>query len=253
MTWLIYVAMALLFLAIIAGRLKHRKSSLSGYPYQKRPALFSTAERSFLGILDQAVSDQYRIFGKVRIADVVEPKRGLDAGRRQRAFNRINSKHFDFLLCAKGDLSVVCAIELDDQSHRERKRRERDAFVEGVCQAVSLPLARISAQHMYTVPEVRAAILAVLDKPTASAPERSLEPPASAPELLGTTSDGSPECPKCGSPMLRRLAKSGRHAGEKFWGCSAYPKCRQVIKEESYEPTEPRVRRFLDSNGGDHR
>jgi uncharacterized protein with PIN domain len=43
------------------------------------------------------------------------------------AFNRINANHFDFVLCDKDELAVVCAIELNDKSHRKR-----DASIEPV-------------------------------------------------------------------------------------------------------------------------
>jgi restriction system protein len=33
-------------------------------------------------------------------------------------------------------------------------------------------------------------------------------------------------CPKCGSPLVLRTAKTGAKAGERFWGCSTFPKCR---------------------------
>ncbi|MCC7202480.1 MAG: NERD domain-containing protein [Nitrospirae bacterium] len=33
-------------------------------------------------------------------------------------------------------------------------------------------------------------------------------------------------CPKCGSPLVQRMVKSGERAGQQFWGCSTYPKCR---------------------------
>lgn len=36
----------------------------------------------------------------------------------------------------------------------------------------------------------------------------------------------TPLCPRCGSTMVRRVAKQGANAGESFWGCSTYPKCR---------------------------
>ena len=36
------------------------------------------------------------------------------------------------------------------------------------------------------------------------------------------------DCPKCGSPMVRRTAKRGPNAGNEFWGCSEFPKCRSV-------------------------
>lgn len=35
-------------------------------------------------------------------------------------------------------------------------------------------------------------------------------------------------CPKCGSKMLLREAKRGANAGNKFWGCSEYPRCRGI-------------------------
>ncbi len=33
-------------------------------------------------------------------------------------------------------------------------------------------------------------------------------------------------CPKCGADLEQRLVKSGERAGQKFLGCSAFPKCR---------------------------
>jgi restriction system protein len=33
-------------------------------------------------------------------------------------------------------------------------------------------------------------------------------------------------CPACGSPMLIRNVRRGARAGQRFWGCSGYPKCR---------------------------
>lgn len=36
----------------------------------------------------------------------------------------------------------------------------------------------------------------------------------------------TPDCPQCDSVMVLREAKRGARAGEKFWGCPDYPKCR---------------------------
>lgn len=33
-------------------------------------------------------------------------------------------------------------------------------------------------------------------------------------------------CPKCGEEMVLRTARRGANAGNQFWGCSAFPKCR---------------------------
>ena len=36
------------------------------------------------------------------------------------------------------------------------------------------------------------------------------------------------QCPKCGNALLIRTLKSGAKAGQQFWGCSAFPKCRTM-------------------------
>jgi restriction system protein len=38
-----------------------------------------------------------------------------------------------------------------------------------------------------------------------------------------------PSCPACGSPMLVRTAHRGPRSGERFLGCSTYPRCRGVL------------------------
>lgn len=38
-----------------------------------------------------------------------------------------------------------------------------------------------------------------------------------------------PNCPRCGGAMVRRIAKQGGNAGNAFWGCASYPKCRGTV------------------------
>ncbi len=39
----------------------------------------------------------------------------------------------------------------------------------------------------------------------------------------------TPSCPICQSEMVRRTAKRGANAGQPFWGCSNYPRCRGTV------------------------
>lgn len=48
--------------------------------------------------------------------------------------------------------------------------------------------------------------------------------PAEAPQ---PTSE-MPICPRCGSPLVLRTAKKGANAGNRFYGCSSFPKCRYI-------------------------
>lgn len=41
-------------------------------------------------------------------------------------------------------------------------------------------------------------------------------------------SDGAPRCLQCGSPMVQRVARQGRNAGQAFLGCSRFPECRGI-------------------------
>ncbi|MFA4943538.1 MAG: four helix bundle suffix domain-containing protein [Lentisphaeria bacterium] len=40
--------------------------------------------------------------------------------------------------------------------------------------------------------------------------------------------EDAPACPECGKPMHKRKARTGRNAGQEFWGCTAYPECKGV-------------------------
>ncbi|MEI6972330.1 MAG: four helix bundle suffix domain-containing protein [bacterium] len=42
----------------------------------------------------------------------------------------------------------------------------------------------------------------------------------------------APACPLCGKPMRQRTARQGLHAGQPFWGCTAYPDCKGTRKVE---------------------
>jgi len=38
----------------------------------------------------------------------------------------------------------------------------------------------------------------------------------------------APICPRCGIPMVRRVASKGLHVGEPFWGCANFPRCNEI-------------------------
>jgi restriction system protein len=52
---------------------------------------------------------------------------------------------------------------------------------------------------------------------------------AAAAAANGGGSSAAPACPRCGSPMVLRTARRGAHAGDAFWGCSTYPRCRETL------------------------
>jgi len=257
MTWLFVLVLVIAVLCLFfAARLKTKSDRGKGFAYRKNPVLFSPAERSFLGVLEQAVAGEFRVFGKVRVADVVSVKAMTDRRAWHRAFNRIRAKHFDFVICSKSNLAVLAVIELDDQSHRQHTRQKRDAFLVALCQAVSLPLIQVAAQHAYSVSTLRQQLRSALgaDSATKSSamdlampvaqpaptPAAGKEPaPMAAAETLPPPA--APEtviCPKCSAAMVRRQSRSQAGSGRGFWGCSAFPKCRGILPDPIRVPAQ---------------
>lgn len=124
MFWIALAIVLIVLVALIAVKQKQSHNGEAGASYIRTPALFTPAERSFLGVLDFAAGSDFRVFGKVRVGDVLAPRTGQDRSARRTALDRINRKHFDFILCRPDDLKVLCAIELNDASHQQPKGSE---------------------------------------------------------------------------------------------------------------------------------
>lgn len=225
MSWIVIAVLIVVVLVVVILKLSQKQGTKStDYPYRKLDVLFTPAERSFLGVLNQSVGENTQIFGKVRVADVIAPKKGISRSDWQKAFNKISGKHFDFLLCDKKDLSVLCAVELNDSSHNSKKRKDRDAFLEGACQSAGVPLVQIAAQATYNINEVQNSLAAFL--PGRMAPKSTTDQEAGIIERQSPESEKL--CPKCSSVMVKKVAKKGKNIGNEFWACSAFPKCRHT-------------------------
>jgi len=146
---LLALLLALVLLAFLARFLFGKRK----LPYE-RADLFTAAEAAFFGVLMQAVGDRYLVLAKVRLADLVRVK-GLSGKDHVAASNRIQRKHVDFVLCDRRRLETMCVIELDDRSHEQRERRERDTFVDGVFEAAGIPMLRVPCRRTYDVAELR--------------------------------------------------------------------------------------------------
>jgi very-short-patch-repair endonuclease len=231
MAWILIglIALAIVIVALVAAKKNATaRTATADCPYVKQATLLTDAERSFLGVLEQAVGERYRVYAQVRLADLISVKPGTEKSKRTSAQNRINQKHADFVLCEPATLAIVCAVELDDSSHQREKRKVRDAFVEQACAAAGLPLARFPAKGAYAIQEVRSAILTLLGlsnegvQVSGPSPEKSVQ-------LQTVITQVAPPCPKCASETVLRTVKSGARAGSKLWGCKSYPACKGFI------------------------
>ncbi|MBN1545264.1 MAG: DUF2726 domain-containing protein [Syntrophaceae bacterium] len=141
--------------AVIKTVLRLRIKEPQNYPYEKEQALFSAAERSFLGVLEQAVNGRYRFMGKVRLADVVKVRGGMSKSSWQNAFNKIQNKHVDIVACDPATLSIQFVVELDDSTHSQSRRQSRDQFVDNALQAAGIPVVHVTAKKGYSIQDIQ--------------------------------------------------------------------------------------------------
>jgi len=187
--------------------------------YESCGNLFTPAEKTILGVLEQALDSHYRIFGKVRLGDLIKPVKGLAAGKWTIAMNRINQLHVDFVVCTANELALVGVLALDDQSLGYEGRTGRDGFVDQALANAGIPVLRFPAKKGYAVQEVRARQVEMLFAGSKAGIVSSAQNANSQfnPDLDATIMDINPvqsdpvadACPKCSAAMVKRQVVGG--------------------------------------------
>lgn len=168
-------------LALVVQVLKLKGFGSQEHKYKKLNDLFSPAEKLFFDALEQAVGSKLRVFGKVRVADVLEPRVSRRSKSWITAFNKIGAKHFDYVLCHPKTLKVIAVVELDDKSHAKAARVSRDKFLEAACLSAELKLIRFKAKAKYNPLDIQQQIkLELAPPPKAVADLKPLEPSSDA-------------------------------------------------------------------------
>lgn len=192
------------------------------YPYALRDNFLSPAEHNFYLVLKSAVSELVLVCPKVALGDLFYA-RSTDPSEFRIYTNKIDRKHVDFLLCDPKTVKPLLGIELDDKSHKRSDRQARDEFIGQVFATAKLPLVRMPVQTSYSTAQLNSILQQHLSTSSQSVSVSAPEPPIEEPFT-------SPKCPKCGSGMVLRTAKSGANQGGQFWGCPNFPKCHGVLK-----------------------
>jgi hypothetical protein len=129
-------------------------------PYHRKDFLLTKGERAFFDALQIAVGETYHVFCKVRMLDLFYLSKGTE--NRKGWNGRIIQKHVDFVLCDRKIIKPVMGIELDDASHDEDTRQERDAFVDRVFTSAGLPLIHVRAAASYDPTTIKNLTLSTL-------------------------------------------------------------------------------------------
>ena len=149
--------------AILLKVLDKEKSAQGAYV--NRMTLMTPAEQKFYRVLRSSLPpEHYQIYSKVRMADIVDVRKGLDKKAQTSAFNKIKSKHVDFLLCNPNDSTIHAVVELDDSSHNRQSQKRNDAFKNETFGACGIPVVRFPVKASYNPEEIAAQINAAFGR-----------------------------------------------------------------------------------------
>jgi len=175
---------ALVLLAFLLSLLR-RFGRRHRLPYVLDQALFSPAQQAFLPVLERAIGKGYRVYGKVRVADVLGVRPRLGGPARRRAIERLGEGRFDFLVCTAETSTITCAINLSPRS-RLGRRPPRNKL-DRICHAARLPFVRFREGDRYSVVEIEEQVFSAMQAVRLKA--KKAEPPKQeTEEALGSLS-----------------------------------------------------------------
>jgi hypothetical protein len=123
--------------------------------YRPRGALFTKAEQKFLVALRHISGDNFHVFGKVRVSDIIVPavNKFEKASGWHWLFSQVSQKHVDFVITDQ-QLNFICAVELNDKSHDKEDRQKRDAFLEEAFISADMALVWVNVDSQYLSQEL---------------------------------------------------------------------------------------------------
>jgi hypothetical protein len=156
----------LLALRTVVRRIQKKRTSqpsVDQHDYQRIPLLLTPTETRFYHVLIAALPTEYTCMTQValnRLIKVQKPRFG--AAWRDPRWNRIAQKSIDFVVVRRSDLRVMVLIELDDATHQQAHRQQRDTFLDTVCAHINLPILHIPVQPEYQRTELQMRLLGYL-------------------------------------------------------------------------------------------
>ena len=212
---LLFVLIIIVFVVLTVIVLSRPQGgSTTTFTYDKNFSLLSSTEKAFLRTLEPLLDETFRIFVKVRLADLIQVRHQAEQGADRQTLARINATTIDFVICNAEDLSIVGAIDLADGSFSETDTTLSDALIDKAAAAAQLPLVRLPARLQYQAEEIADLLTTSL-----KLPEHTGSKPA-------ISEYGS--CPTCGEPLMLLKAKHGENIGKYFLGCSNSPECKYL-------------------------
>jgi very-short-patch-repair endonuclease len=154
----VIVAAVFLVLLLIAAKVfeEFTRRRKPRFEYRRKDGVMTNAERECYHALVSEMGRDYYFFPQMHLDAIVQP---TDTRKgRFYAFRHINQKSVDFVACDIKELHPLFAIELDDKTHNQPKRIERDREVERILRGAGIPLIRIENRGQFEPKELSAAV-----------------------------------------------------------------------------------------------
>ncbi|MBU2894079.1 DUF2726 domain-containing protein [Colwellia sp. D2M02] len=153
-----FILVALISLVVIVAVLASRLNDNSfPFPFEGKSTIFTSAEKNFQNLVEQAMGSQYRVVNRVKLSDILSVRSGVSSRASQSAINNAEGKYIDFVICDRSSMKLLGAIDLVDTQGKGYKVK-KDWFVSGALEAASIPHLRIKVKANYTLDEIRACI-----------------------------------------------------------------------------------------------
>lgn len=122
------------------------------YVYTRKRYMMTKAESDFYGVLQRVIGANYMICPQAHLDLFLDHQ--VKGQSWKGALAKIQRKSVDFLICSREYYTPLVAIELDDVSHTQDERMERDDFVDGICKAAGMPIVHILSNGSYDAEEL---------------------------------------------------------------------------------------------------
>jgi hypothetical protein len=158
--WLWGATVAIVLVGIVYLLLSFlRRKAPPTLPYQKRTEFMSVEEQVTFRAVEEAISDDYRLFARVRATDVIGVRSGLAQPLWDRAYRKIRTLSLPIVICTRHKLVVTYVVLLahDNDTPAHRERRE---FVSQVLEVANIPHVTLRAGAAFSTKQLREHLIA---------------------------------------------------------------------------------------------
>jgi len=224
-------------LAVLATVFFARRSiKQTDYRFQKVSRIMNPSEKNFYECLIEDLGQDYEVFCKVEMNQVLKPKGSASAAKSAIQSLTQRGGFFDFVICVRSDMSIYGVIELENfnKTKRGADEKEREVFINRLCELANLKLFIFDVQQSYHNVDLKKLITGVVSE-SKKFNEQNTQVTIENDSYAYYTQNNS--CPKCNSRLSVKVAVKGPYIGDKFLMCKKFPVCdyRKNLKKVSVD------------------